>query len=254
MQQTDLYPKMDWWIERSELPEHQLLYDRVVDYIDIGESDVFLDVGMGTGDVLLLLFQKTTGAKLYGSDISEGMIELCKARLEQQGIEVVVREASSMLPQDYTEENKLRDRVCLLFDDITDTEIQGSFTYITTVLRQLTTNPHNLQRMRNFSPFSFQITPENLLDFAHVVCFYGALQNIRGRLTPNGRYLDVDYVLEGGLDEDVTGIRLFAEGFDLAREPQFYNSPEVYADTDEVVDNRIGRGYRFLEMRKINKL
>ena len=179
MQQKELYPKLDWWVKRSELLGHQLLYEKVADYIDIGESDFFIDVGMGTGDVILRLFQNSTGAKLYGSDISVGMIKLCKARLEQQGIEVVVREASSMSPQDYTEENKLRDRVCLLSDDITDTEIQGSFTYVTTVLRQLTTNLRNLQRIRDFSPILFPITPSSLLDFAHIVCFYGALQNIR---------------------------------------------------------------------------
>ena len=48
---------------------------------------IILDVATGTGDVALMTYKKLHPEKIYGIDISEGMLELGRKKIKQKGLE-----------------------------------------------------------------------------------------------------------------------------------------------------------------------
>ena len=80
------YNKMSKWYDTIAKPEKK--------YIEIGlknlavkEGENVLEIGFGTGDALINLSQSVgDSGKVYGIDISEGMLEVTKSKLEKEGL------------------------------------------------------------------------------------------------------------------------------------------------------------------------
>ena len=80
------YNKMSKWYDTFAKPEKN--------YIEIGlknlavkEGENVLEIGFGTGDALINLSQSVgDSGKVYGIDISEGMLEVTKSKLEKEGL------------------------------------------------------------------------------------------------------------------------------------------------------------------------
>ena len=226
-------------------PGHQQMYDNVAKVIEIGKHDTLLDIGCGSGEILKRVAGK--GAKLYGADASTEILEAAVSNIEENGLSVVVRDASSMSSKDFRKEHKRRDRICLLVDDITNTNIKGKYSFVTSVLSQISATAITINRLWEASEFNSQI-PQAMAALQLHVLAHEELIRVLGKIMPQaGRFLNVEYVLKDKIDLEIRDRVTIARGFKLGVDPHFFHSPEVYKDTDQVNPNG---GYYSLLLRK----
>lgn len=189
-----------------------------------------------------------SGAKLYGSEASLELLDLAVQNLEESGLNVVVKETKDMRASDYRDENKKKDRICLLVDDVTNSNIKGNFTYAATVLQQLASDSITTTRLWQQSAYRDGIPQTMITQQSHVL-FYEELMRVLGRILPQGRkYLSVDYVVKNELALEVMGKMPLARGFKLVGDPEFVLAPEVYSDSHELHTNG---GYHLMQLQKL---
>lgn len=118
-----MYPKADWWIERSGDTEHQEAYDLVASSIPLDESQVFLEACCGNGEFLKRVAGRVK--KVVGSDITDKMLEEAHRNLSAYGLDVKVFDGS-VSSGVWADELK-RDRIVLVKDDIAHTALPPSY-------------------------------------------------------------------------------------------------------------------------------
>ncbi|MFH1181880.1 MAG: class I SAM-dependent methyltransferase [Candidatus Woesearchaeota archaeon] len=67
-----MYPKAQWWMERSLFPEYQLAYDEILKYIP--KCNYLLDIGCGTGELLKRVSKSQKARYITGLDISKELL------------------------------------------------------------------------------------------------------------------------------------------------------------------------------------
>lgn len=77
------YDKMSKWYDLMAKPEKKYVTIGV-EKLDINDGENVLEIGFGTGDALLKLANKVDDSGLvYGIDISEGMLEVARSKLDK---------------------------------------------------------------------------------------------------------------------------------------------------------------------------
>lgn len=245
MIRPNFYTNWEWWLSRIQTEEHQAMYDKVASFIPLKRQDVFLEIGTGTGELLKRLVE--SGAKLYGTEASSELLEEAVINLESSGLSVIVKESKDMGLADYRSENKNRDRICLLNDDITNSNLRGNFTYAAVVLQQVESDIVTIKRLWAQSAYNHIIPWEAAVQDPGMICNEELLR-VLGQVLPQGRkYLSADYITKNEFPLEMFGLRKIAKGFKIARQPEFVLSPEIYVDTGET---HAQGGYRLVELQK----
>ncbi|MGC9517115.1 MAG: class I SAM-dependent methyltransferase [Methanomicrobiales archaeon] len=80
------YDKMSKWYDAVAKPEKKYV-NKGLEYLDVKNGEKVLEIGFGTGDALINL-SKSVGVsgKVYGIDISKGMLEVAKSKLQNEGL------------------------------------------------------------------------------------------------------------------------------------------------------------------------
>src|SRR5690625_493591 len=82
----------------------KILYDKALEYADVGEKDIVIDAFCGIGTISLFLAKQAK--KVYGVEVVDGAIRNAKENAKLNGIvnvEFVVGEAEKVMPDWYTE-------------------------------------------------------------------------------------------------------------------------------------------------------
>ena len=82
----DSYDKMSKWYDTMAKPEKKYV-DLGLEKLDVQPGEQVLEIGFGTGDALINLAQSVgDSGKVYGIDISEGMLKVAESKLEKSGL------------------------------------------------------------------------------------------------------------------------------------------------------------------------
>ena len=81
------YDKLSRWYDLLVGRSEKKFRDKGLDLLDVQEGETVLEIGFGTGHCTLALAQSvgSTG-KVYGIDISEGMLDITASRIEDAGL------------------------------------------------------------------------------------------------------------------------------------------------------------------------
>ncbi len=73
------------WAEIQE-PKHKPLWDAMLNTTEVGTNTIFLDVGCGAGGACIIAKEK--GAKIYGIDVAQGLLNYASLRIPEGDFQV----------------------------------------------------------------------------------------------------------------------------------------------------------------------
>ncbi|MGE5249390.1 MAG: class I SAM-dependent methyltransferase [Bacteroidota bacterium] len=81
------YDKISRWYDVLAGPSEKKYRDLALQRLEAREGEIVLEIGFGTGHCILALAQAVGPAgKVYGIDLSEGMFNITRARMEKAGL------------------------------------------------------------------------------------------------------------------------------------------------------------------------
>ena len=81
------YDKISRWYDVQAGPFEKKFRDVALQDIGAKEGEIVLEIGFGTGHCILALAQSVgNSGRVYGIDISEGMLNITQARIREAGL------------------------------------------------------------------------------------------------------------------------------------------------------------------------
>lgn len=83
--------RVDWWLGRMQSPEYQRAYDTISKTVSARDSDIFVEIGCGPGEML----RRIRKGSVIGTDITLRMLQIAQRNLKSHGIEPLVYSSPS---------------------------------------------------------------------------------------------------------------------------------------------------------------
>jgi SAM-dependent methyltransferase len=242
--------RIEWWKERSLLPDHQRAYDEVAAEIP-KEAQTVIDLGCGTGEIPTRLYKANPDRAIIGTDDSESSLDLLRQNLDAHGIEFRLVKPSEV---------KAPPRgISILVDNMLKSNIPSNSADAVTLTFPEATSEYIMNEPDKKELWSFArhlghpIPTHAILDYLKAIKLSGLVSRI---LRPQGIYVLARY--DVALPGTVYSSKVRR---DMTKQHEFHNlrfmstrfqaSVEVHQDTDSYkpLDGEI-RGYRIWTFRK----
>lgn len=77
----------------GRLTFNKIFFKRILNYLDLAKGKKILDVGCGTGVLVLLIKQKYPGAEVYGVDADPKILELARKKAQKENLKINFRQS-----------------------------------------------------------------------------------------------------------------------------------------------------------------